>query len=335
MDQTDIGSFWENVVPSWALSEALFLTAKLRIADAIGDDSTELDIIAEKTRTNRDSLRRLLNALAAHGIFKRDGVDLYGPTPLSNPLRSDTADSQRAYIALGQLLIHDAWTSLESTLQHGRPAFDLQFGSPLFEYLRRHSDLAVAFAEGMTCTTRRIERSLVAASPFGNFEFVIDIGGSYGSLLRMLLAQQPGARGIVFDRPEIADDAARRWAHDPDPGRLQAVGGNFFDSVPQGGDLYLLKQILHDWPDDKCAIILRNVRKAVRPRGRVAIVEMILPEQCTPHPGWLQDLLMMTMTGGRERTAAEYNQLLADAGFDLGEVFHPSSPLSVIEAEAK
>jgi hypothetical protein len=332
MDQAQISSFWESVVPRWALSEALFLTAKLRIADVIGDDPTELDVIAHKTRTNRDSLRRLLNALVAHGIFKKDGVDRFGPTPLSNPLRSDTADSQRAYIALGRLFIHDAWTSLESTLQGGHPAFDLQFGAPLFEYLRRHSEFAIDFAEGMTCTTRRIERALMAASPFGQFDLVIDIGGSFGSLLRLLLAQRPLARGIVFDRPEIADAAALRWAHDPDTGRLQTVGGNFFESVPQGGDLYLLKQILHDWSDDECAIILRNVRKAMPPHGRVAIVEMVLPEHCAPHPGWLHDLLMMTMTGGRERTAGEYEDMLAIAGFEVGELIHTSSALSVIQA---
>lgn len=227
MDQAQISSFWESVVPHWVLSEALFLTAKLRIADVIGGDTTELDVIAQKTGTNRDSLRRLLNVLVAHGIFTKVRVDQFGPTPLSTPLRSDAADSQRAYIALGRLLIHDAWTSLESTLQHGHPAFDLQFGSPLFEYLQRHSDLAAAFAEGMTCTTRRFERALLEASPFGPFDLVIDVGGSFGSLLRLLLAQRPLARGIVFDRPEIADDAARRWAHDPDADRLQAVGGSF------------------------------------------------------------------------------------------------------------
>ena len=105
--------------------------------------------------------------------------------------------------------------------------------------------------------------------------------------------------------------------------------------MPPGGDLYLLKQILHDWPDDKCAVILRNVRRATPPHGRVAIVEVVLPEQCTPHPGWLHDLLMMTMTAGRERTASEYEHLLAGAGFDVEEVIHTSSPLSVIQAKLK
>jgi hypothetical protein len=230
--------------------------------------------------------------------------------------------------------MHGAWSALDGTMRSGRSAFELHFGAPTFEYLKQHPQLAAAFAEGMTSTTRRIEQALVAADPFGEFELVIDVGGSFGSLVRLLLARQPKARGMVYDRPEIADEAVRRWAGEDDAGRLRAVGGDFFNHVPPGADLYLLKQVLHDWPDEQCLTILRNVRAAMPQNGRVAIVEMVLPDDGGPHPGWMYDLLMMTMTGGRERTSSEYGALLSKAGYRIERIIPTTSPLSVVEAKS-
>jgi hypothetical protein len=321
-------------VPSWALAEILFYTAERKIADVIGTGPTHIDDIAAKVGANPLALQRLLNALAAQGIFRRVDAAHFGPTPLSDPLRSDTADSQRAYIALGRLLMHDGWSALHRTMETGRPALELQFGLSAFDYMHRNPQLAAAFAEGMTSTTRRAEHALVSDDLFGDFETVVDVGGSHGSLVRLLLAQRPSARGIVFDRPEIAAQAARRWAEDADANRLSAIGGSFFESVPTGGDLYLLKQILHDWTDEQCIKILRNVRKALPPHGRIVIVEMVLPDDSSPHPGWMYDMLMMTMTGGRERTAREYQTLLEQAGLRTVRVTRTASPMSLVEARA-
>jgi C-methyltransferase len=332
METSEIRNFWQGVVPQWVLSEALFVAADLRVADAIGDGPTDLEAIAKKTGMNRDALRRLLNALSANGIFKRDSVDCFGPTALSGPLRSDVPGSQRAYVALGRLIIHDAWSAIEGTMRTGRSAFELHFGAPTFEYMKNRPALAAAFADGMTSTTRRIEQALVEAAPFGEFKLVVDVGGSFGSLLRLLLAQQPKASGIVYDRPEIAEEAARRWGNAPDAARLKAIGGDFFDHVPPGADLYLLKQILHDWPDEQCLTILQNVRAAMPRHARIAIVEMVLPDDGGAHPGWMYDLLMMTMTGGRERTAAEYRSLLTNAGYKIERTIATGAPLSVVEA---
>jgi O-methyltransferase domain len=332
VNETDVRSFWQDIVPQWALCEALFYAANVRLADVIGDGPTELEMIATRTGTDRGALRRLLNALAANGIFERVDGERFAPNALSRPLRSDVPESQRAYLALGSLIIHGAWTALEGTMRTGRPAFEIQYGAPTFEYFKSRPDLAAAFAEGMTSTTRRAEQALMASAPFGGFDRVVDVGGSFGSLVRLLLGGQPRARGIVFDRPEIAEEASRRWSGAPDAERLSAVGGDFFQSVPPGADLYLLKQILHDWPDEQCVTILRNVRAATPERGRIAIVEMVLPDGSAPHPGWMYDLLMMTMTGGRERTGTEYRGLLSAAGFDYCRTITTASPLSVIEA---
>ncbi len=334
MTESEIRAFWLDIVPTWALSEILFYTAEKRIADEIGNGPTDLAVIAERTGANPETLRRLLNALAAHGIFERSGIDRYSATPLSNPLRSDVFDSQRAYIALGRLMMHEAWSSFEETMSTGLPAFDLRFGEPAFEYIGKHPALATAFAAAMTSTTRRAERALVAARAFGEFSLVVDVGGSLGSLVRLLLAEHPNSRGIVFDRPEIAEAASRHWAGDADATRLQAIGGSFFDTVPGGADLYLLKQILHDWQDPQCIAILRNVRTRMSPGARVAIVEMVLPDDGSAHPGWMYDLLMMTMTGGRERSAVQFAGLLGQSGLRMERLIPTASVLSIIEAKA-
>ena len=332
MTQDEIAGFWLDLIPRWALAEAIFMVADQKIADVIGDGPTSLATIAEQTGNDPTMLGRMLNALAAHGIFARIDEDSYGPTPLSTPLRSDAPGSYRPYIGLGRLVLHDTWTAMPETLRTGRTAFDIQFGAPSFEYFKQHPAKAAGFAEAMSVTTKRVEQALIAADPFGDFDLAIDIGGSFGSLLRLLLAQRPNARGIVFDLPDTAAEAARRWADAPDADRLQAIGGSFFESVPAGGDLYLLKQILHDWTDEQSVTILKAIRAAIPAHGRVALVEMVLPDDGSPHPGWMYDLLMMSVTGGRERTGAQYAALLEKAGFALSNIHRTQSPMSVVEA---
>ena len=333
MNDSEIADFWLNVVPGWALAEALFFVADRRVADVIGDDPTDISVIAEKTATNPDAMQRLLNTLCSRGIFQRTGKSQFSPTPLSRPLRSDTPDSQRAYIALGHRMIKPSWSMLDHSMETGEPAFDTRFGAPPFDYMKDNESMAQAFAEGMTSTTKRSERALMESDAFGEFDLVVDVGGSFGSLLELLLKTRPTARGIVFDCPEIADQAARRWAERENTNfSLSAAGGNFFDSVIAGGDLYLLKQILHDWPDDACGTILGNIRSAMASGGRIAVIEMILPEDGAPHPGWIYDLLMMTITGGRERSLKQYEALLEGEGFAVERVVTTASPLSVIVA---
>lgn len=334
MDLTDseIAEYWRQVVPRWELGELLFFVAHRRIADAIGDGAALADIAAQ-SGTHEESLRRVLRALAAQGIFADLGGDRYGPTPLSGPLRSGHPQSQRAYIALGHIMMKPAWKALPETMETGRSGFEIVFGANPFDYIKDRPDMATAFAEGMSATTRRIERALIEADPFGPFTKLVDIGGSFGSLSRLLLNHRPEATGIVFDRPEIAAKASQAWGDDPAAARLEAVGGDFFQSVPPGGDLYLMKQILHDWHDEPGVAILRTVRAAMPAGSRLAIVELVLPEDLVPHAGWMYDMLMLTVQGGRERPASAYRKLLEQAGFRYVEMKTTSSPASVIIAE--
>jgi DNA-binding transcriptional ArsR family regulator len=323
-----------RVLAGFRLSRAVWLAARLGITDAIADGPLTVSEIARATGAHAGSLQRLLDALAAAGLFRRERDGRFAHTAASEPLRSDHPRSQRAWLELtlgGEHL--EAWGAMAAALRTGRTAFDVRHGAPWHNYYRAHPDAGRAFAEAMTATTSAFEDALLAADPFPAFELAVDVGGSRGSLLRRLLERNPGARGVLFDVPEVVD----RW-HDDRPvslnGRLTAVAGDFFRAVPAGGDLYLLKFILHDWDDARAAAILRRARDAVPLGGRAAIVEMVLPDEPADHPGWLMDLNMLAITGGRERTAAEYRDLLARAGWHTDRTVPTESPLSVVPAVA-
>lgn len=314
------------------LARALWAAARLRIADAIGEESEPIEAIADRTGTHADSLRRLLMALSASGVFRVGQDGRIGHTPISRLLRSDHPSSQRAFVE--SVLGHEhyqAWAMIDDAVRTGRTAFDSCFGMPVFDYFREHAEAARLFGEAMTGTTRMVEDAVLAAHDFGHFDIGVDIGGSEGSLLRRILVRTPDARGIVFDLPRVTDAARLAWQETAEAPRLSAVGGDFFKSVP-AGDLYLLKFILHDWDDELATLILRNIRSAIRADGRVAIVEMVLPDGVAPHPGWLMDINMLVMTGGRERSAAQYETLLHGAGFRTEQVIPTASPMSIIIA---
>jgi hypothetical protein len=200
---------------------------------------------------------------------------------------------------------------------------------PVFDWYSRNGEQAQLFSHAMESTTRIIEAALMASWSPPPFELAVDVGGSRGTLLSALLARAPDARGILFDLPDIADAVRGSLGSD----RIAAVGGDFFQSVPEG-DLYLLKLILHDWTDAQSETILRSIRAAVRPGGRVVIIENILPDRPAEHPGYLMDLNMMVMTGGRERTAAEFQALLESTGFQVESVTPTPTPIGVVQAVA-
>lgn len=311
------------------VSRALWAAAHFRIADAVRFEPTPLAEIAAATGTHAANLRRLMNALVAAEIFVAAGEDRYAHSTVSPFLRSDNPISQRDFIASvfgGEH--YAAWGALAESLTGGTTAFDSLYGQPVFDWYNEHPQEAQAFSRAMEGTTRIVEAALLASWSPPPFTLAVDIGGSRGTLLSALLARAPEARGILFDLPGIAESVRGTL-----PKRIEAVGGDFFESVPEG-DLYLLKMILHDWTDEQSVAILRSIRSAIRPGGRVAIVETLLPEQVAPHPGYLFDLNMMVMTGGRERSAADFSALLEQSGFRLENVTSTPTPMSVVQGIA-
>jgi len=322
-----------RTIGGFRLSRAVWLAARLRLADLIGDGAASAAELAVATDTDADALERLMQALAAFGVFRREDDGRFGQSPTSDLLRSDHPRSQRAWIEciLGGEMF-EAWAEIESAVRTGRPSFDARHGVSWVEYYREHEDAGALFADAMSATTRAFEDALLAAEPFPSFCFAVDVGGSQGSLLRRLLERNPAARGLLFDLPEVIE----RWrAAQPDDlgGRLTTAAGDFFEAVPAGADLYLLKFILHDWDDERAVAILRRVREAVAPGGRIAIVETVLPDTPAEHAGYLFDLNMLAVTGGRERTASEFAALLDRAGCRIERVTPTDSPLSVMLTE--
>lgn len=310
------------------VSRAIWAAARLGVADAI-DGSASAAAIAERIGAPPDHLRRLLNVLVSTGVLTVSPDGDYGHSDMSPFLRADHPLSQKRFIeVVFGGVDYRAWEAIDQSVRSGETAFDRVFGRPVFDWYADHPDLAARFGEAMTASTLLFESALLATWTPPPFTVAVDIGGSGGTLLANVLRAQPTARGILFDRPDVVARLDRLDA------RVEAVGGDFFVEVP-AGDLYLLKFILHDWDDDQCRSILANVRRAIATDGRLVVVENVLPEVPRPgEAGYLLDLTMMVMTGGRERTATEFAALLAACGFRMERVVETPVPLSVIEAVA-
>jgi len=311
------------------VSRALWAAAELGVADAIGNEPATLEEIAAATGAREEPLRRLMKALVSVGLFTA-ADDRFGHNDTSIFLKSDHPLSQRPFLRSVFGGEHYAgWGALGQSLTEGGTAFDHLYGRPVFDWYGDHPAEAEAFSRAMRSTTLLIETLLMAAWSPPPFELAVDVGGSRGTLVAGLLARAPEARGILFDLPEIAD-AVRPEIAEP---RIAVVGGDFFESVP-AADLYLLKLILHDWDDERSEAILRNIRAAIRPGGRVVIIDALLPEAVENHPGFLMDLNMMVMTGGKERTAAEFTALLEQTGFRLESITPTPTPMGIVQAVA-
>jgi hypothetical protein len=187
----------------------------------------------------------------------------------------------------------------------------------------------------MSGMTEIYQKEVTAAHDFGVYDTVVDVGSSFGSFAMSLVQRRPQSRAILLDRPEIIAVARERWAAAGLDDRLETVAGDFFTAVPGGGDLYLLRFILHDWDDDECGVILSAVAAAAAPGARLAVVEHLLPEDSSPHHGWMFDMNMMVMLTGRERTTREYADLLSRAGFEVTATSSTSVGLGVIEARRR
>jgi O-methyltransferase domain len=315
------------------IAMAISVAAKLRVADLLADGPKTLAELAARTKTHAPSLYRVLRTLAAVGVFAEQAEGRFALTPMGEYLRTGVKGSLRGIADYcGSDWSWRAWGQLLETVRTGRTAFDSVFGEPAFDYLARHPDESAVFNEGMTGFSSKIGPAVAEAYDFAAFKTVVDVGGGHGALLAAILQAYPGVNGIVFDSPHVvagAEDAVRQAGL---TGRCRAIGGDFFQSVP-AGDAYLMKHIIHDWPDDRAATILRNCRKGVSPGGKLLLVEAVLAPGNAADLGKVLDLEMLVIASGRERTEAEYQQLLAGAGWRLTRVLTTRSPVQIVEAE--
>ena len=321
----DLEEFQAYLLQAQNANAVLLAVAQLRLLDYFDDGPMTAADISARSGLKSAQVFRVLRFLAAQQVIDGDAQGRFAHTPRSRLLQSYQSGLRFMRESLG------AASGLAQCLKTGEPAFDCSFGMPIFEYLSRHPDTVRYFGDLMSRTTAIAEAFVFANHRFEPFELAVDVGGSHGRLMMNLLSHYPEARGIVFDRPETAEQAATILSASPMADRVEARGGDFFEAVPSGGDLYLLKQVLHDWDDHECIRILRSIRAAMGDRGRLAVIEYLLPEEFVPHSGFAMDVHMMVLSTGQERTLSEYNRLFEAAGFELDRVTENHQGQSVAE----
>lgn len=319
-------------VASW-VSAVLYAAAKLGIADHLNAGPRSAMELAATTSTHPPSLYRLMRTLAGLGILTERDAQHFSLTPLGEALKSDAPGSARAtLIAFCGPAIWHSWKEILYSLETGKAGFEKAFGMPFFEYLAQNPDEASYFSEAMVGFHGAEPSAVARAYDFSAFATVVDVGGATGNMLAAILPNHPTLRGILFDRPHVVCNApVLLKTHGVDT-RVTIEPGDFFERVPLGGDAYLLSHIIHDWSEDQCLTILGHCRNAIKPGGRLLIVETVLPTDDTPHQGKVQDMAMLVVPGGQERTEAEYASLLDKACFRLNRVVPTESAVSIVEA---
>lgn len=272
-----------------------------------------------------DKLGRILAYLQAHELLEVDEAGRVSATARTARIHEWAGVWQQAINTLA------AGAELDPALRNGRTGFEQKFGRPVFEHFTADPVLSARFAGFMSFMTARTADFVLARHRFESFETVVDVGGSFGTLLLRVLEEYPGTRGVLFDLPGVVAQAAAAIEGSPLGDRVELVGGSFFDAVPPG-DLYLLKQILHDWDDEDCIRILGAIRRAMNQGGRLAVIDHILSEQPAPDEAQSTDIAMMIWASGRERRLSDFAQLFARTGFEIARVSENPAGHSVIEA---
>jgi hypothetical protein len=313
------------------VSRLIHLTATLKLPDYLADGPKTAEELAPLTATHAPSLYRVLRTLSSLGFFTEDAAQRFSLQPLGAALKSGTP-SYAAALMLGGELLSRSLDHLLHSVRTGEPGFQKAYGMPIFDWLASHPAEASLFNDTMVGVHGMEPAAVAAAYDFSGFQTIADVGGSTGNMLSTILGRHAGPRGILFDMPHVVRDAPAFIQQRGLTERIRIEPGSFFESVPAGADAYILSHIIHDWNEEQCVAILDNCRRAMNPHGRLLLVEMVLPSGDTPHPGKMLDMVMLTVPGGQERTAAEYGALLDKAGFRLTRVVPTASPVSIVEA---
>lgn len=324
----------ELIVAAWS-AQAIAVAADLRIADALDDGPLGCDELADRVGADPDALGRLLRALVSRGIFRRRSDGRYDLTPLAATLRWEVPDSVAAFARfVGSAPHREYWSRCIDAVRTGECVIPNLHGMEAFDWIETRPELSELFNRAMTNLSEMAVGAVTAAYDFARFRTIVDVAGGHGRLLAGILAATPTATGILFDLPHVVAGAELLLSRHRVAERARIVGGSFFDTVPEGADLYVLKNIIHDWPDDKAQQILKTLRTAALPGTTVLLVECVIPADDRDFVAKWTDLEMMVSNAGRERTGDEYRNLLQQAGFHMRRIVSTASPFSIVEATA-
>jgi SAM-dependent methyltransferase len=314
----------------FVVSQALRVIIELGIPDLLAAGKQSVVELAIATRSDAGALYRVMRLLAADGVFREVLPRQFELTDIGSVLRSDRP-GPRDFILMTNSEPYLAFEQLLHSVRTGKPAFDKVFGSARFDWLSEHPEQAALFQRAMVALSQGSNEAVAEAYDFTPFTRVVDVGGGHGQLLSAILARNPHLTGVLFDLPSGVS-AARQGAGGHLP-RTEFVAGDFFESVPHG-DVYAIKKVIHDWNDERAAAILRNCRKAMLPNGRVLVAETLVPPGDEPSQIKQIDVVMLAVTGGLERTKAQYASLFDTAGLKLERVISTQGPIAIIEASA-
>ena len=329
-----------SLIGGYQLSAAIGAVARLGVADALATAPLQPRQLAARVGADPRSLERVLRALEDAGLFTNLEDGRIALTALGELLRSDVAwSARRGAIASTEEWRWRAYGHLTHSVRTGQPGFRQAHGCGLWEYLDREPDAAAMFNESMSRVASANAAAIVRTYDFGRVQRLVDVGGGHGVLVRAVLEANPQMRAVVSDLPGVIEGTRTHLADAGLSDRCEAIAGDFFEAVPAGGDVYVLSWILHDWDDHSAARILANCRAAMREGGRLLVIEMVVPSGDEPRSApdldrlvKTSDLEMLAIVGGRERTAAEYRELFAAAGFELTRILPLDSlPWSVLE----
>jgi O-methyltransferase domain/Dimerisation domain len=321
---------------AYRVSQAIHVAAKLGVADFLADGPKSIPVLAEATQTHPQSLYRLLRALASMGIFTENETGDFELTPRAATLRSNTPGSLRDYaIVIGEMWHWRTWGEILHSVKTGQPAFDHVYGMKSSDYFSQNPDIASAFDRSMVSLIETIDTSLLANYHFSTFDEIVEVGipGSYGDLLARILKSNPSAHGVFFDLAPGIELAKVSLTVQGVFDRCQLIVGDVFESLPKGANMYILKNLIHDWNDEDAGVVLRNCREAMDDTAKLLVVEMLVPPANTPALGKIVDIeaLLMT-TGGYERTELQYRSLFSSVELTVTNVISTRSPFSIIEA---
>ena len=327
-----------RLATAYQASQIVYVAAKLGIADLLAGGSKTSQELATATGSHAGAMRRLLRVLVAFGVVAETEPGRFALTPLSECLRRDAPGSMRPLVLMyGDDNFWQTTRAYADCIRTGETAFSHLFGvDTSFDYYPQHPELGATFNDGMTVLSGMTSAAVVAACDCSGAKLLVDVAGGHGQLIAALLKANPAMRGILFDLPRVVEGALPLLEKERVADRCELAGGDIFVSIPSGGDIYLLSRIIHDWDDERAREILRNCAAAMTQRSRLVIVDVVLPEVIEPSPSvqaqMLLDLNMLARTGGRERTDAEFQTLLASAGLRLDRIVPTGTPVSLVEA---
>ena len=316
-----------GIILGAAQARCLAAAAELELADRLASGPVPVELLASQTNTDADSLFRMMRALETIGFFRQASPRVFENSPMSELLRKDVPGSQWAFVRM----FAPGWGFWEGlghllpTLQKGHPALFDSWGYDIWGHYQRNPDQLAVFNKAMRGMTSEMTPAVTAAYDWSRFPVIADIGGGVGAQVVDILNAHPGCRGVLFDQAEVIADAIK---HE----RLECKSGSFFESVPVEADVYILRNIIHDWNNEMAASILKTLRKSTGPKARVVLVEWLIPETSDFHPGKWTDIFMMTGVSGKERTRSDFAELFRSTGFELEEIVPTQSAFSIVVA---